>query len=630
MCGISGILSWHSPPDREALELMNQRLIHRGPDAAGIYLNGPVGLAHRRLSIIDLSHASDQPMSTANGRYTLIFNGEIYNYRELRQELQRYGVEFRSEGDTEIILAAYQQWGVDCLERLNGMFAFALWDQAEQTLLLARDRLGEKPLFYQPMPRGGVLFASELKALAAHPQASRKISGDAIRDYLALNYLLTDQAALEGVYKLPPGHYLKRTQGGDSTPVRYWDLAHYFHHKNHYRSEGEAAEAWLALFDDAVRLRMGSDVPLGAFLSGGVDSSAVVAAMCDRRPEHTVRTFSMGFSERSYSELPEAQQVARFFHTDHQDMLAQQAVASRLPDIVYAADEPFADTSMIPMYLLSEFTRKQVTVSLSGDGADEIFCGYETYTADRLNHLIRWLPRPLVRGGLALVNRLWPVNFDKVSLDFKLRQFLAGSHPQAVDAHYAWRSIFADADVNRLLQSDQVPERNGPSPLQRFRAFDQEVAGCHYLDRMMYVDTKTWLADDILVKVDRTTMAHSLESRPPFLDHRLVEFSASLPVSLKMKGFQKKYLFKKSMRTRLPAHVLDRKKVGFNAPVSHWLGTSFAPFFNDVVRSGPLGSMLHQPQVAGLWQEHQDKTRDHGLKLFGLICLGLWMKHYEG
>jgi len=625
VCGICGIVAFGEAPDRDVVAAMAERLVHRGPDAGGLHADGPAVLGHRRLAILDVSDASAQPMLDVSGRWCIVFNGEIYNFRELRRELEAEGAAFRSTGDTEVLLEAYRRWGPECLERLNGMFAFAVWDRRARTLFLARDRLGEKPLFYRPLPDGGVAFASELKALRACPQASGAVNPRAVRQYLALNYVLTSECIVEGVRKLPPGHFLLAAEGRRAEPVPYWDVAAAFRDKRRFRSEGEAAEAFAALLDDAVRIRMVSDVPLGAFLSGGVDSSAVVAAMCRHEPPHQVRTFSMGFAEKSYSELDEAEAVARFLGTDHHAHVAGDDLAGRLAEIVRAADEPFADTSMIPMYALAAFTRRHVTVSLSGDGCDEIMAGYETYAADRLCHLTRGVPRGVVRATARAFDRLWPVTFHKVSLDYKLRQFLAEHDRDVLKAHYGWRRIFTAPEAAALGGGALTAAGDAGDPLEAFRRFEGEVAGCHYLDRMMYVDLKTWLADDILVKVDRTTMAHSLEVRPPFLDHRLVEFAASLPVDLKMKRFQKKYLFKRSQRGRLPEATLRRPKAGFNAPVSHWLATTIGELFDRVVRGGTLGGALDRKRVDALWEDHVERRRDNGLKLFGLVCLGLWL-----
>jgi len=628
MCGICGKLSWKNPPERDLIERMNHKIAHRGPDAAGIFVDGSIGLGHRRLSIIDLSPAGKQPMSDRSGNYWIVFNGEIYNFEELRRELVQKGARFNSRTDTEVILEAYKHWGVKCLERFNGMFAFALWDAPMQCLFLARDRLGKKPLFYQPLEDGGLIFASELKALCEDDAVSRKVNPAALSHYLSLNYTLTAEAMLEGVQKLPAAHYLVAERGKQLSSVCYWDLATHFKQKTHFRDETEAAEALRELIDDSVRLRLVSDVPLGAFLSGGVDSSTIVAAMCQARPAQDVHSFSVGFKEKSFSELEEARKVAHSLGVYHRDRFVLPDAAELIPKMVYYADEPFADTSIIPMYLLAEFSRQYVTVSLSGDGGDEIFAGYETYTADRIHHLTHWLPQWASQSLYHSVNRLLPVSFDKVSQDYKVRQFLQGHNYEAPRAHYHWRTIFSEEEKKALLQFPYCQQMRDSNPYQHFLAYHREVDDCHYLDQGMYVDIKTWLVDDILVKVDRATMAHALEARAPFLDYRLVEFAASLPVDLKMKGFQKKYMLKKSQVGRLPNFVLQRSKQGFNAPVSHWITTSLRDKYYPMTVSDQQ-PFFNPNFVSGLWEEHERRQRDNSLKLLAIMNFLLWAEEFR-
>ena len=628
MCGICGKLSWSEPPELDLINRMNSRIAHRGPDANGVWASGPVALGHRRLSIIDLSPAGRQPMLDVSGRYCITFNGEIYNYPSLRDELTRGGAEFQSRTDTEVILEAYKKWGMECLRRLNGMFAFALWDEPNHRLFLERDRLGKKPLFYQLLPDGGVVFASELKALVEDPVVSRQINPRALGQYLSLNYTLTDECILGGVSKLPAGHYLVIEQGREPREIRYWDLAHHFRNKRNFASENEAAEALRSLIDDAVRLRLVSDVPLGAFLSGGVDSSTLVASMCQARSPQDVHSFSVGFKEKSFSELAEAREVADLLGVSHRDEVVLPDAADLLPKMVYYADEPFADTSMIPMYLLAEFSRRYVTVCLSGDGGDEIFAGYETYVADKIHDLTRWVPAWTSRALHTLVDRLWPVSYDKLSLDYKLRQFLEGHAYPPIRAHYHWRTIFSDDEKRLLLKPeirDAVMEHD---PFDSFLRHQKEVADLHYLDQAMYVDIKTWLVDDILVKVDRSTMAHSLEARAPFLDHRVVELAASLPVDLKLRGFEKKYILKKSQSHRIPRSILSRKKQGFSAPVGHWLVSSLRERYYDLTTS-PEQPLFDPDYVKRLWSEHEKRIQDHSLKLLGLINFCLWQQQYR-
>jgi asparagine synthase (glutamine-hydrolysing) len=627
MCGISGHVSFAAPPDTALVAAMACTLAHRGPDGDGVHTVGPVALGHRRLAIIDLTPGAAQPMGDRSGRFWIVFNGEIYNFRDLRRELAQAGAVFSTHSDTEVILEAYKRWGVDSLRRLNGMFAFALWDETARTLLLARDRLGKKPLYYYVRPDASVIFASELKALCHDATLDRRLNPRALSQYLSLNYTLTSDAILQGVAKLPPGHYALCAEGRPVAPIRYWNIAESFHQRASYASAGEAAEALLALLDDSVRIRLISDVPLGVFLSGGIDSSALAASMCRSIAPAEVKSFSMGFRERSFSEVAEARRTAAALGIDHRDTETDPDVAALLPRIVRHGDEPFADTSMIPTFLLSEFARRHVTVCLAGDGGDEILGGYETYVADKLHHWTRWVPPAAARAGASLTARLLPVSFDKVSFDYKVRQFVSGHALSPARAHYHWRTIFSDAEKAELLSPDVRDVVMAHDPFDTFAAFDREVASCHYLNRAIYVDLKTWLADDILVKADRASMAHGLELRAPFLDHRLVEFAASLPVEWKVNGFTKKYLLRVSQRGRLPAEVLSRRKQGFNAPVAHWLLSRFRDEFRDLTINGGL-PLFNGRVVARLWDEHLAAARDNSHKLLGLINLQLWLKEF--
>ena len=628
MCGIAGHLSWGPPPDDDLVARMTRGLAHRGPDGEGVTTVGPVALGHRRLAIIDLSRAADQPMTDVSGAYWIVFNGEIYNYRELRSELMKRDSRFKTQSDTEVILEAYKHWGIDCVSHFNGMFAFALWDGPQRRLLLARDRLGKKPLYFHEEGDGSLTFASELKALCEDQRMARRLNPRALSQYLSLNYVLTSDAILDGVRKLKPGHLLVCAEHQPPVERRYWNLAEHFRRDTPHRSPQEAAEALRALLDDSVRARLVSDVPLGIFLSGGVDSSSLAASMCQTLPAAAVRSFSMGFQEATFSEVEEARATAAYLGVAHTDMETAAEVAKLLPRIVRAADEPFADTSMIPTYLLSEFARKHVTVCLSGDGGDEVFAGYETYLADKLHDVVRHVPAPVMSGVAGLTRALMPVSFGKVSFDYKVRQFLGAHRYDHARAHYHWRTIFSDADKKQLVHPDLWPQVANHDPFDGFAAFDQEVADRPFLDRALYVDVKTWLADDILVKADRASMAHGLELRAPFLDYRIVEFAASLPIEWKLKGTRKKHLLKLSQRGRLPDAVLNRRKQGFNAPVSHWLLSSFRTEFEHLTTDGQVLPLYSTDFVKALWSEHSGGRRDNGHKLLGLINLQLWCRDY--
>jgi asparagine synthase (glutamine-hydrolysing) len=624
MCGIAGTVSWEAPPDADAVRAMTGALAHRGPDADGFFCRGPIAVGHRRLAIIDLTDAGREPMIDLDGRCVVAFNGEIYNFRELRSELETDGARFASRTDTEVILEAYKRWGLGCLARFNGMFAFALWDIAHQRLLLARDRAGEKPLFYQPIAQG-LLFASELQALARSPAASRRINPVALAQYLSLNYVLDPDCMIDVVRKLEPAHYLLVERGRPLRPECYWSFADAFRSKARYRSIDEAAEALDALLADAVRLRLVSDVPLGAFLSGGIDSSTVVAAMARLGPAADTRTFSIGFPEATFDEAAEARSAARAIGVNHQERIIHPDMAAALPAIVRAGDEPMADTSMVPVYFLAQFARESVTVCLSGDGGDENFAGYETYRADALRSATSWVPRWLTGPLATAAEALAPVTFDKVGLGFKLRQFLHGHALPPERAHYSWRRIIDETAKQPLLRPGVREVVTASDPFEGFARHYRDAADLGPLDQSLYVDVKTWLASDILVKVDRMTMAHALEARAPFLDHRVMEFAAALPADLKLRGRQSKYLLKASQRRHLPAGIIDRAKQGFNAPVSHWLAGPLHDLGRAATSNDVLGEWFDPIAVDRLWVEHRARRRDHGLHLFGLTCLGLWL-----
>lgn len=627
MCGIAGLLTWDTAADVSIVRAMTERLVHRGPDAGGVAELGPLALGHRRLSVIDCSESNNQPLFDETGRLAIVFNGEIYNFRELRRELGRSGVRFRTQGDTEVILEAYKAWGEACLERFNGMFAFALWDGPRRRLFVARDRVGEKPFFYCELPGGGLLFASEPRALRAHPSAVGEVDPLGLAHYLVLNYTLGGHTLRRGLKRLPPGHFMVCEEGRPLTPRSYWDLAAAYRAKRRFASEAEAAEELLAMVDDAVRLRLVSDVPLGAFLSGGVDSSAVASAMAKALPPGQVHTFSMGFGVPSFDEVDSARAVAAHLGLDHKDRIVAPEPGQTVAATVWAADEPLADTSAIPMYHLAAFARELVTVSLSGDGADELFAGYETYTADRLHRALSWVPGGLKRAAYRTADALLPVSFSKVSLDYKVRHFLAELHLDLPRAHASWRNVLSLAARREMMQPDWQEVLRGAEsdPFAQFEPHFAAVAGCHPVDQAGYVDIKTWLADDILVKVDRSTMAHSLEARAPLLDHRLIEFAAALPADWKLKGLKKKYLLRRSLRGRLPDWVLERRKQGFNAPVSQWLTGPLRELAEEALASPRLHHWIRPAVIDTLWREHGAGRRDHGLTLFGLVTLALWL-----
>jgi asparagine synthase (glutamine-hydrolysing) len=627
MCGIAGVLYFDGTAAQpEILKPMTDVIAHRGPDGEGIYTSGAVGLGHRRLAILDLSPAGKQPMSNEDGTIWVTFNGEIYNFGEIRQELSDRGHKFRSQTDTEVIVHAYEEWGTDCLKRFNGMFAFGLWDEKKRCLWLVRDRLGVKPLFYCHSSRF-LLFGSEIKAILCHPGVERTIDYEALSYYLALNYTPAPYTLFASIRQLLPGHYLLVDADGQVQDVEYWDVA-YIEEGN--RSEQSYLEEFSALLEDSIRLRLVSDVPFGVFLSGGVDSSSVAYWM-SRQMQEPVKTFSIGFGESSFDELDYARLVAETLQSEHHEQIVTADAATILPKLVWHAEEPTADSSMVAVYYLAQMAREKVTMALSGDGADEILAGYETYQAYYLLRLYRLLPSWLRKNAIApLVNAI-PVSDAKVTWDFKLKRFVAGAELLPEDAHATWRMIFNAQGREQLLS----PVSNYPGikadVLNLYREAFAKTNARHPLNRMLYVDTRLYLPNDMLVKVDRMTMAHSLEAREPFLDYRLVEFAAAVPPKLKLKHLRhKKYLLKASMRGKLPAQILWRKKQGFNVPNARWIKKDLRPFITDCLSPKSIQEIgvFDTKAVENLLHNQFEEKVDNSYQIWCILTLYLWWQQF--
>jgi asparagine synthase (glutamine-hydrolysing) len=484
MCGITGWVCWDGLYDSEPLERMTAHLTHRGPDSGSVVIKGPIGLGHRRLAVLDLSGAASQPMWDETGRFIIVFNGEIYNFKEIKSELESSGYSFVSSSDTEVVLKAFSKWGASCLERLNGMFAFAVWDLLDRKLFLARDRLGEKPLYFFEAGSKGFVFSSELRSLSTHPWVPSDLSVEGLSQFLSLNYTVGSSTLVDGVKKLLPGHAMWVGPDGLSETYKYWDLAKSYRNKTALKSPEEASERLYELIDDAVKIRMVSDVPLSAFLSGGVDSATIAASMVASNSFADVRTYCMGFREASFSEAPQAKEISDYLGTSHNEFFLEEISEDMMLEAMAAMDEPMADTSFIPLYYLSKQVRTNETVCLSGDGGDEIFGGYETYVADQLHQAFRWLPQSFwnITGNIL---KTIPVSHRKVSFDYKLRQFLAGQNIPIDQAHYFWRTIFNDRDKEKLLTPDYRDAVSSHNPFTIFESFSEEVKGCHYLDRAM-------------------------------------------------------------------------------------------------------------------------------------------------
>lgn len=630
MCGIAGIIS-QAKDYQQAVYLspILAAMVHRGPDNTEIEILGNHGcFGHNRLSIIDLNERAKQPMWDSSQKYCLTFNGEIYNFQSLRQELIQLGHKFRTQSDSEVLIQAWAEWGTATIKKLVGMFAFAVWDKENQQLYLVRDRMGEKPLYYSPINKNfknGLVFASELKGLIKFPFLEKKLSMTALSHYLSFNYTSNDNAIFEGVYKIPPAAYLQyNLKNQQHKIIEYWSLADSFQNKLDLGFE-EAQEQLGILMAETVNGKMLSDVPLGAFLSGGIDSATIVSHM-SRNNVKQVNTYSIGFKEKTYNELALSKKTAKFYGVNHQTQIVTPDIVNLLPQIISFFDEPFADTSLIPTYLLSEFAKKHVTVSLSGDGGDELFGGYVTYQADRYNQFMQRLPI-LVRKILLKLSQNLPTSFNKVSLDYKIKQFLHGSLLDMQNAHLSWREVFTAAQKKNLFHSSHFDLLSHDSKADSLKFF-KDVEKCHYLDQAMYVDMKTWLVDDILVKVDRASMAHSLEVRAPFLDHRLVEFAAQLPVSYKIQHKNGKRILKAAHANQIPNAVLHQSKKGFNSPISHWLSNDLFEMAYEITTSSSLCQWFNKTEIEKLWFEHKKRVCDNGHRLFNLLCLGLWCQQY--
>jgi asparagine synthase (glutamine-hydrolysing) len=624
MCGIAGKLyhQHNRPVESETLRAMCQALVHRGPDDKGFYVNNSVGLAMRRLSVIDLQ-TGNQPIHNEDRTVWTVCNGEIYNFPDLRRQLEARGHGFHTRTDTEVIVHLYEEHGLDFVHHLVGMFAIALWDENQRQLVLARDRLGIKPLFYAQLP-DRFLFGSEIKAILAEG-LQPSLDLPALSHYLSLLYIPSPHTIYREIRKLEPGHVLLYRKERISIR-RYWDLGPI---QPLAVDRGRSMELHAQLRDllnDAVRCRLISDVPLGAFLSGGLDSSTVVALM-RRSHNGPIKTFSIGFHDPSYDELPYARLVAHRFDTHHTELTVTPDAAHLVPKLVHYFDEPFADSSAIPMYYLSQLTRQHVTVALGGDGGDEVFAGYLTYQADKLAQLYNCLPSLLTRKFLPALAQLLPVSDDKVSLDFKVRRFVNYAPLEPGRRHYAWKAFFDDVLKRAVLSHDVLNSLE--SALDTYPVFQRHyeaVPNHSPLNRFLYTDTKVYLANDILVKVDRMSMAHSLEVRVPLLDHRVVEFMFRLPGNLKMPRLGLKHFLKQTMRDILPRKILTRPKGGFNVPIPIWLKQELRPLVMEYLSPTKIKAcgVFHPETVSRLVADHMAGRADYSRNIWALLVFNLW------
>jgi asparagine synthase (glutamine-hydrolysing) len=611
MCGICGIVAPRGAPDRERLEAMSATLVHRGPDSSGLVMQGPAALAARRLSIIDLE-TGDQPIANEDGTVHVVQNGEIYNYRELRAELERSGHIFRTHGDTEVLVHAYEEWGAGFARRLRGMFAVAIWDVPRGRLLLARDAFGIKPLYYRATA-AGLEFASELRAL---PRG--EIDLDALDAFLAFNSIPSPLTIFRDARKLPAGHVLT-WENGELRSERFANPAPATADDLRDGDEAELVEECRARIRDSVRAHLVSDVPVGVLLSGGVDSG-LLAALAAQESSEPLRTFSIGFEESSFDELGEARRVAERYATDHHELVLRPDAAQLLPALAEAFDEPFADSSALPTYLVSELASRHVKVALSGEGGDELFGGYYTYAADLLAERV---------GGLARLARplveLLPSSSAKASLDYRAKRFARAAHLPPLERHHGWKEIFSPE-----LRAELTGRRNGFDPVDLYRRRFAETEGAELLARLQDVDRAVYLVDDLLVKTDRASMAHSLEARVPFCDSVVASFAHTLPTRQKVRGLRKKLLLRRAAAPLLPRSIVYGRKRGFSIPAAAWLRGELEPFARETLSPETLRRQgFFDPRtVERLIDDHVSRREDRSRQLWGLLTFTLWHEHH--
>jgi len=615
MCGIAGIFGHQGKAVHFGeVKAMCDVIIHRGPNDEGFFINDNIGLGMRRLSVIDLS-TGQQPVTNETGTLQLVLNGEIYNYLELRRELIDKGHRFSTNSDTEVIVHLYEEYGAECVQHLRGMFAFALWDSQRRRLMLARDRLGKKPLYYGDID-GRLVFASELKCLLQLPEVKRDLNWTSV-NYL-FSFLSTPPAEsiIQGIHKLEPGHILTVEYGGSPVLTRYWDLQF---EADHGRSEASFVEELREILDESVRIRMISDVPLGAFLSGGLDSSAVVAMMM-RHSTGPVKTFSIGFNEEKFNEAPFAREVAQALGTEHHELILQADALDILEDLVWYLDEPFGDSSAIPTYMVSRMAAEHVTVALSGDGGDEIFAGYDKYRVEQREQRYNHIPSPL-RSMLGAIGAQMKEGMKGRNF---LRHIALDGHDRYLDA----QTLFSKQDRLALFQPAAAERMLDDDPWRELRTcLGRE--GQHWLSALQYMDIKHYLPLDIMTKVDRMSMAHSLEARSPLLDHKLVEFAATIPAEMKLHHGRSKHILKQAMQGFLPEGIINRKKQGFAVPLGHWFRGEMNGFVRDIVLSpSSRARQIFDPDYIERLLLLHERGRPLDAALWTLLSFELWCRAF--
>ena len=625
MCGICGVLVHNKSIQvtQQQLKLMTDTLKHRGPDDEGYYLENNIGLGHRRLSIIDI-RKGHQPIFNEDKTKLIIFNGEIYNFRELRDYLQKKNHQFTTSSDTEVILHLYEEFGNACVEKLRGMFAFAIYDIKEKTLYLARDRLGIKPLYYYHY-KDIFLFGSEIKAILKFGTINKELNFEALHDYFSFLYIPAPKTIFKYIYKLPAGHWLQ-FKAGELKIQKYWDL-HF--NKTLIKSEAQWIEGLYDLLEQSIKMRLVSEVPLGAFLSGGIDSSVVVAIM-SKLNGSSVITSSIGFDNSKYDELKYARETSDYLKTDHHEYTVAPNSTEVLDELTWYFDEPFADSSALPTYYVSKVARENVTVALSGDGGDENFAGYRRYFFDVLENKIRSnLPLPVRTRFIKQIANIYP-KADWLPQFLRAKTLLQNISTSPLEGYYRTMTHLPGEGLHHMLNSEFCEMLNGYSSKEVFDEHYQKSESPDLLSKIQYLDIKTYLVDDILTKVDRTSMAHGLEVRVPLLDHIFMEYVAQMPSDLKLHGLKSKYIFKEMARNLLPEKIVNRKKMGFSIPIEEWFRTDLKSLFEEEVLfgNGSHAMFFNRNRLQNMWRQHQRGINNHGIHFWAILIFVKWANNF--
>ena len=614
MCGIAG---YFGKGNKDVLEKMTRTLHHRGPDEEGFYVAENLGLGHRRLSIIDLK-SGHQPMQEQG--ITLVFNGEIYNFKILREKLEAKGRQFKTNSDTEVIIKSYLEYGNACFEDFNGMFACAIWDEHKKQLILARDRIGKKPLYWGIF-NNTLIFGSELKVLLSHPVCKKELDLSALNKYLTYEYVPTPHSIFKNIFKLEPASYLVY-DGQEVKKNKFWEIE--------FKKENLSIEQATAKLDgklnQATKSRLISDVPLGVFLSGGIDSSTV-AYYAQKNSLQKIQTFSIGFTESSFDESNYARQVAEFLKTDHHEqILSAKDSLNLIPEIGGFLDEPLADASIVPTFLLSKFTREHVTVALGGDGGDELFCGYDTFKAEQLAKIYEKVPLIIRKKIIEKIALNLPTSFNNISFDFKAKKFIDGFYGEKKYQHQRWLGAFSKLQKQQLFKPEIWQELSKENEFNDIDNYLKNIPQNNYYNQLIYLYLRTYLMDDILVKVDRVSMLNSLEVRAPLLDYEVVNFINSLPVEMKIKNFKTKYIFKKLMEDKLPREIVNRKEKGFGMPLADWLTNELKPLALELLSEENINKqgLFNYEYIKNLLNEHFSRRADNRKLIWTLMVFMMW------